>query len=148
LDWKEVRDYWLNDSPLARGNSFNKKARDNAWYDYYEINLENGKRLNSYVEPINGTGGEIISRKATTLEDIDITTFEAYLNEMKVKYAPGIKIRSDKYPDLDGHLLEGKLIFEILEINQGFNQIQEYINLKKSKYNIDIRFRPEYYATK
>lgn len=23
-EWKEARDYWLNDSPMARGNSFNK----------------------------------------------------------------------------------------------------------------------------
>jgi len=26
LEWKESRDYWLNDSPMARGNEFNKKA--------------------------------------------------------------------------------------------------------------------------
>ncbi len=73
LDWKEARDYWLFDSPMARGNSFNKKAFDLGWYDYFEINLANGKRLDSYVPPSNGKVGEIISRKATNLEEIELS---------------------------------------------------------------------------
>jgi len=124
---------------MARGNEFNKKAIDNDWYDYNEIHLENGKHLDSYDLDL----GEIVSRKATNLEDIELSTFESYLKEMKSKYSKGIKIRSDKYPDLDGKTLEGKQILEIPESNKNFDKIQEYIDLAKNKYNIEIRFKPE-----
>ena len=60
---------------------------------------------------------------------------------MKNKYSEGIKIRSDKYPDLDGKTLEGKQILEIPESNKNFDKIQE--DLAKNKYNIEIRFKPE-----
>ncbi|MCU5731979.1 LXG domain-containing protein, partial [Bacillus pacificus] len=75
LNWKEASDYWTKDSPMARGNKFNKTAQKNEWYPHDEIQLSNGKRLDSY----NPRKGEIISRKATDLEDIDIKTFEKYL---------------------------------------------------------------------
>lgn len=143
LNWKEARDYWLFDSPMARGNSFNKKAFDLGWYDYFEINLANGKRLDSYVPPSNGKVGEIISRKATNLEEIELSTFENYLKEMQTKYPTGTTIRSNKYPVLDGQILQGKQILEIPISNQGFSQIQDYIDLAKNNYNIEIRFRPE-----
>ena len=140
LEWKESRDYWLNDSPLARGNEFNKKAIKNRWYDYNEVHLENGKRLDSYDE----IKGEIVSRKATDLESIELSTFESYLKEMKNKYSAGIKIRSDKYKNqLDGKVLKGQQILEIPESNKNFDKIQEYIDLAKNKYNIEIRFKPE-----
>lgn len=124
---------------MARGNEFNKKAIDNDWYDYNEIHLENGKRLDSYDLDL----GEIVSRKATNLEDIELSTFESYLKEMKSKYHKGIRIRSNKYPDLDGKKLKGKQILEIPESNKNFDKIQEYIDLAKNKYNIEIRFKPE-----
>jgi hypothetical protein len=143
LDWKEARDYLLLDSPIARGNSFNLKAQENSWYNFFEINLENGKRLDSYVPPSNGSFGEIISRKATNLDEIELSTFENYLKEMQTKYSSGTKIRSDKYPALDGQNLQGKQILEIPSSNQSFSQINDYINLAKNKYNIEIRFRPE-----
>ena len=143
LDWKEARDYWLLESPMARGNAFNKKALDLGWYDYFEINLENGKRLDSYIPPSNGNVGEIISRKATNLEEIELTTFESYLKEMQTKYAAGTKIRSNKYPALDGQTLQGKQILEIPASNQSFSEIQDYINLAKNKYDIELRFKPE-----
>lgn len=139
LEWKESRDYWLNDSPMARGNEFNKKAIDNDWYDFNEVHLENGKRLDSYDPDL----GEIVSRKATDLESIELSTFESYLKEMKNKYSTGTKIRSNKYPDLDGKTLEGKQILEIPESNKNFDKIQDYIDLAKNKYNIEIRFKPE-----
>ena len=139
LEWKESRDYWLNDSPMARGNKFNETAKNGKWYKYNEVHLENGKRLDSYDE----IKGEIVSRKATDLESIELSTFESYLKEMKNKYSAGIKIRSDKYPDLDGKTLEGKQILEIPESNKNFDKIQEYIDLAKNKYNIEIRFKPE-----
>ncbi len=87
--------------------------------------------------------GEIVSRKATDLENIELSTFESYLKEMKNKYSAGIKIRSDKYSDLDGKILEGKQILEIPESNKNFDKIQDYIDLAKNKYNIEIRFKPE-----
>lgn len=139
LEWKESRDYWLYDSPMARGNKFNETAKNGSWYDFNEVHLENGKRLDSYDSDL----GEIVSRKATDLENIELSTFESYLKEMKNKYSAGIKIRSDKYPQLDGQILKGKQILEIPESNKNFNKIQEYIDLAKNKYNIEIRFRPE-----
>lgn len=67
---------------MARSNAFNKKAVKEDWYPVNELHLSNGKRLDSY-DPIKG---EIISRKATDLEVIDISTFESYLKELKNKY--------------------------------------------------------------
>ena len=139
LNWKEARDYWLNDSPMARGNAFNKKAVREGWYDYDEIYLSNGKRLDSYDE----ISGEIISRKATDLENIDISTFESYLKELKNKYAEGTIIRSNKYPEIDGKPLKGKQILEIPEINKNYSEIEQYVELAQNKYNIEIRFRSE-----
>ena len=117
----------------------NKWAKENIHIEELTIHLENGKRLDSYDE----IKGEIVSRKATDLESIELSTFESYLKEMKNKYSKGIKIRSDKYPDLDGKTLEGKQILEIPESNKNFDKIQDYIDLAKNKYNIEIRFRPE-----
>jgi len=140
LEWKESRDYWLNDSPMARGNKFNETAKNGKWYEYSEVHLENGKRLDSY----DAVKGEIVSRKATDLESIELSTFESYLKEMKNKYSAGIKIRSDKYKNqLDGKVLKGRQILEIPESNKNFDKIQDYIDLAKNKYNIEIRFRPE-----
>jgi hypothetical protein len=138
LDWKQASDFWLNDSPMARGNAFNKKAVTENWYDYHEVNLDNGKRLDSY-DPVNG---EIVSRKATDLAEIDISTFESYLDELKTKYRKGTRIRSDKYPDIDGQRLQGRYILEIPESNRNFAQINDYIRIAKRK-GIEIRFKPE-----
>lgn len=128
---------------MAKGNAFNKKAVDNNWYNIKELNLANGKRLDSYVPPNNKNAGEIISRKATNLEDIELSTFETYLKEMKSKYAPGTTIISNQYPLLDGQTLQGKQILEIPSSNQSFSQIQDYIDLARNKYNIEIHFKPE-----
>ncbi|MDM5186739.1 T7SS effector LXG polymorphic toxin [Bacillus sp. DX4.1] len=139
LNWKEASDYWTKDSPMARGNRFNKTAEKNRWYPNNEVHLSNGKRLDSY-DPIKG---EIVSRKATDLADIDIKTFEKHLKEMKDKYDVGTKIRSNKYRRIDGKSLEGKQILEIPASNKNFERIEEYIKLAKEKYDIDIRFREE-----
>ncbi|MED1113072.1 T7SS effector LXG polymorphic toxin [Bacillus paramycoides] len=139
LNWKEASDYWTKDSPMARGNRFNKTAEKNRWYPNNEVHLSNGKRLDSY-DPIKG---EIVSRKATDLADIDIKTFEKHLKEMKDKYTVGTKIRSNKYRRIDGKSLEGKQILEIPASNKNFERIEEYIKLAKEKYDINIRFREE-----
>ena len=144
LEWKESRDYWLYDSPMARGNEFNKKAIDNDWYLYNEVTLGNGKRLDSYTPPMNGVEGKIVSRKATNLEEIELSTFEDYLKEIKAKYPIGAKINAPKYGDeLKGKVLEGKHYLEIPESNKSFGKLQEYIDLAKNKYDIEIIFRAE-----
>ena len=144
LEWKESRDYWLNDSPMARGNEFNKKAWKENWYRYNEVTLENGKRLDSYTPPMNGVEGKIVSRKATNLEEIELSTFEDYLKEIKAKYPIGAKINAPKYGDeLKGKVLEGKHYLEIPESNKSFGKLQEYIDLAKNKYDIEIIFKAE-----
>ncbi|MFN8438020.1 MAG: hypothetical protein U0V72_10285 [Cytophagales bacterium] len=144
LDWKEARDYWLFDSPMARGNAFNKKAVDNFWDRYNEVTLANGKRVDGYTPPSGGKPGEIVSRKATNLEEIELSTFEGYLKEMKTKYPAGEPINAPKYGnELKGKVLEGNQILEIPLSNQSYSQIQDYIDLAKNKYNIEIRFRTE-----
>ena len=144
LEWKESRDYWLNDSPMARGNEFNKKAWKENWYRYNEVTLENGKRLDSYTPPMNGVEGMIVSRKATNLEEIELSSFEDYLKEIKAKYPIGAKINAPKYGDeLKGKVLEGKHYLEIPESNKSFGKLQEYIDLAKNKYDIEIIFKTE-----
>ncbi len=138
-DWKEASDYWKYDSPMARGNAFNKTAVENDWYPYHEVHLEDGYRLDSYDD----VAGEIISRKATDLGNVQLSTFEGYLKEMQKKYSPDSIIRSNKYPDLDGEPLVGKQILEIPASNQSLSNIQEYIDLAKNKYGIELRFKGE-----
>ncbi|EGD34417.1 hemagglutinin/hemolysin family protein, partial [Capnocytophaga sp. oral taxon 338 str. F0234] len=140
LSWKEERDYWLYDSPMARGNEFNKKAEK--IYDFNEIHLENGKRLDSYIPPTIDKRGMIISRKATDLENIELSTFESYLKEMKSKYSSGTTIRSNKYSQLDGKKLEGNLYLEIPESNKNFSEIEKYKKIAR-KYDIEIIFLKE-----
>ena len=139
IDWKEARDYLLNDSPMARGNRFNDKAETKAWYPYNEVHLGNEKRLDSY----NPEKGEIVSRKATDLEMIEMKTFESYLRELKNKYPPGTKIRSNKDDQIDGQELHGIQILEIPASNRNFERIDEYVALARDKYGITIRFREE-----
>jgi len=124
---------------MARGNRFNDTAREGKWYPYNEVNLENRKRLDSY----NPEKGEIVSRKATDLEMIDMKTFESYLRELKNKYPPGTKIRSNKYDEIDGQELHGTQILEIPASNRNFERIDEYVALARDKYGITIRFREE-----
>lgn len=62
---------------------------------------------------------------------------------MQYKYKPGTKVRSNTNPAIDGHLLQGKQILEIPASNQSFSNIQEYIDLAKNKYGIEISFMEE-----
>ena len=136
IDWKEASDYWKNNSPMARGNQFNKIAEK--IYPFNEVNLANGKRLDSYIP-----GEKIISRKATDLSDIEFNTFDKYLSEMIQKYAPGTVIRSNKYKCLNGQILSGKMYLEIPAVNKDFDQIDEYMTYAKEKYDIKIIFLEE-----
>ncbi|CAM1371841.1 hypothetical protein TPENAI_61242 [Tenacibaculum litopenaei] len=125
---------------FKRGNDFNKKAEVLEWYKYNEIHLANGKRLDSY-DPV---AKEIISRKATDLQNIKFTTFEKYLKEFTKKYKVGTKIRSNKYlKELDGKLLEGTYVLEIPDSNQNLSNIQTFIDYAWKNHNVKIRFKPE-----
>lgn len=144
LSWKEERDYWLNDSPMARGNEFNKKAWKEEWYPAWEVQLDNGKFMDGY----NPYTKEIISRKATDLADIQEDTFVKYLNELRNKYAPPKKITTKKEGEIYDLIrnkelpMDSKLILEIPESNKKNDKIEEYIKIAKEK-GIEIRFRPE-----
>ncbi|MDP7990588.1 T7SS effector LXG polymorphic toxin [Bacillus sp. MHSD_36] len=138
LDWKEASDYWTKNSPMARGNRFNSKAREEGWYDYHELHLENHKRLDSY-DPIFE---EIVSRKATDLHKIDEATFRTYLNEFRDKYSSGTKIRSNQYPELDGLKLNGDYILEVPASNKNIKNIEKYKEIAE-EYGVTLRFREE-----
>ena len=139
IEWKDVHDYLLYDSPMARGNAFNQTAREKRWYPYNEVHLENGKRLDSY-DPVKG---EIVSRKATDLEMIQMNTFERYLKELRDKYPPGTKIRSNTNRQIDGQELHGRQILEIPASNKTFDKIKEHEALARDKYGIELRYRKE-----
>jgi hypothetical protein len=130
------------DSPLARGNNFNRKAWDEKWYDYWEVYLDNGKYLDGY-DPIEKL---IVSRKATDLADISEGTFVKHLDELLEKYAPPRIIKSKKpgYEKLYDKPLpaDATLILEIPESNRTFYDIDRYTQLAKDK-GITIKFRPE-----
>jgi hypothetical protein len=133
LTWAEIKALW------KRGNDFNDKAVDEDWYPLNEIHLENGKRLDSY----NPILGEIVSRKATDLDNIQFSTFIKYLSEFTSKYKVGTKIRSNAHPTFDGNLLDGTYYLEIPMSNQSLPNIQDYINYAWDNYQVKLRFRPE-----
>ncbi len=66
-------------------------------------------------------------------EETSAPDWETYPKEMQSKYSAGAKIRSNKYPVLDGQTLQGKQILEVPDSNQSFSQIQDYIDLAKNK---------------
>ncbi|MCA9953102.1 MAG: hypothetical protein KC434_00165 [Anaerolineales bacterium] len=135
-DWKVTRDFWLTDSPTARGNQFNKTAGKN--YDYNEIHLKNGKRLDSY----DPKTGEIVSRKATDFDVIEEKTFRRYLKELKDKYPPGTEIRSNKYPKIDGQPLKGDMVLEVPKSNENAAMREQFENIAISE-GIRIKYTPE-----
>ena len=138
LEWKEASDYWTENSPIARGNKFNRKVQNSESYTYHEIYLKNGKRLDSYDPDL----GEIVSRKATDLDKITEETYREYLNEFSQKYSRGTKIRSNAYPELDGKILEGQYILEIPSTNANIPNIEYFKDIAK-EYDVILRFTEE-----
>lgn len=138
LEWKKASDYWTKESPVARGNNFNKTVREADIYDYHEVYLENGKRLDSY----DPDAGEIISRKATDLDKITEETYRGYLSEFSQKYSEGTKIRSNAYPELDGQELKGQYILEIPASNADISNIDYYKQIA-AEYDVILRFTEE-----
>jgi len=97
--------------------------------------------LDSYATP-PPPPGEIISRKATDLDDIEEKTYRQYLQEMQAKYSAGTTIRSDKYPDIDGQQLTGKHILELPDSNLNSPNIETHKAIA-AEYGIELRFRGE-----
>uniref|UniRef100_UPI0028A80054 hypothetical protein n=1 Tax=Chishuiella sp. TaxID=1969467 RepID=UPI0028A80054 len=132
LSWEEIQKFF------KRGNDFNRKALTK--YDFNEIVLENGKRLDSYIP-----GKEIISRKATTLSNIKPETFNNYLQELITKYKKGTKINSSK----TSGVLEGDYFLEIPTSNKSFfessSEFQKVLNdfNKNKSVNIKIKYLDE-----
>lgn len=138
LDWKQASDYWRKDSPMARGNRFNQTARDSAIYDYYEVNLKTGKRLDSY----DPQAGEIVSRKAIDLDKTSRATLKKHLEEFEDKYKKGTVIRSNAYEELDGLKLEGEYILEIPASNIKSEKLSQFKELA-TEYDVTLRFLEE-----
>lgn len=132
-DWLERREFYSN---LERGNEFNRTRADD--YPYNEVNLESGKRLDSY----NPATGEIVSRKATDFDAIQESTFRSYLTELQTKYPAGSTIRSNKYPDIDGTQLSGKQILEVPESNLTSASRARFEQIAR-EMGIEIRYAPE-----
>lgn len=134
--WPELQALW------KRGNDFNAVGRNK--YRYNEIVLEGidgkvGKRLDSYIP-----GKEIISRKATTLSEIQPSTFEGYLKELTTKYKKGTLINSKKYADkLGGQVLDGEYFLEIPTSNKTFYESSETLKALAEKYKVTIKYLDE-----
>ena len=143
-EWKVAHDFWTLESPTVRGNNFNKTAGEN--YDFNEVHLSNDKRVDSYKppDPKKGFKGEIVSRKAVDFDVIDDSTFKSYLKEMGEKYAPGTGIKSTKYQDdfPEGSKLQGELILEVPNINQGTLRAKTLEQMALEK-GVKIRYTSE-----
>ncbi|MEE9379014.1 MAG: hypothetical protein V3V33_13360, partial [Candidatus Lokiarchaeia archaeon] len=122
LTWEEVKVLF------KRGNDFNDKASD--IYEFNEIVLETGKRLDSYIP-----GLEIISRKATTLSNIKPETFKSYLKELITKYPKGSILNSSKLPK--GNKLVGDYFLEIPLSNKSFFESSSTLQTVLTQFNVD-----------
>lgn len=84
---------------------------------------------------------EIVSRKATDFDNIQLSTFEGYLRELQRKYPEGAKIFATD-DRIRGKLLKGRHKIEVPASNQTSKRFQEFENLAK-KYEIEIVLEPE-----
>lgn len=149
LTFEELKKFW------KRGNDFNKKAKDNLWYPHHELWLEHpsriypvnhklaGQKMRFRLDSYDPSGnGKIVSRKATTLEEIQFSTFEKYCKEVSDKYPVGAKIARKE--DGLGDVLKGEFYLEIPESNKSFGKIDEYIKYAKElDPPVTIIFKPE-----
>lgn len=84
-----------------------------------------------------------MSRKATDLGEIEFSTFQKYISEIKTKYATGTKITAPKYGDeLRDKVLIGDYYLEVPDTNLSLPNIQEFIDYAKNN-NVTLIFKPE-----
>ncbi|MFT6963887.1 MAG: hypothetical protein ACJAWV_003625 [Flammeovirgaceae bacterium] len=133
---------------FKRGNDYNAKARIKYGANRSEVVLKGvdgkaGKRLDTYIPPSNGKAGEIISRKATTLSEIQSNTFKNYLTELITKYPKGAKLNSSKFPP--GTKLDGDYFLEIPTSNKSFfesnTEFQKILSDFNSSKSVDIKIK-------
>lgn len=132
--WPEIQALW------KRGNDFNAKGRIKYGDGFVEVVLKGvdgkaGKRLDTYLPPSDGKPGQIISRKATTLSNIQPNTFKNYLYELITKYPKGAELNSSKFPP--GTKLDGDYKLEIPEANKSFFESSDEFKKVLSKFNAD-----------
>jgi hypothetical protein len=130
--WPEIQ------ALFKRGNDFNAKARIVYGDGNVEIVLKGidgkaGKRLDIYITPVNGSPGKIISRKATTLSEIQPNTFKNYLNELITKYPKGAELNSSKFPPAT--ILDGDYKLQIPESNRSFFESSDEFKKVLSDFN-------------
>jgi hypothetical protein len=148
LTYEELKAFW------KRGNDFNAKAKRLDWYKYHELWIYHptkkypkghkweGQPRRFRLDSYDTSGkGKIVSRKATDLYEIKLSTFEKYCLEVTEKYPVGARIARKE--DGLGDVLKGEFYLEIPESNKSFEKIDEYIKLAKDKYKITIVFKPE-----
>jgi hypothetical protein len=149
LSWDEIKEFF------KRGNDYNKKAKDLDWYPHHELWLEHptrvyppnhklaGQKMKFRLDSYDPTSnGKIVSRKATTLDEIQFSTFEKYCKEVSDKYPVGAKIARKE--DGLGDVLKGEFYLEIPESNKSFGKIEEYIKYAKElDPPVKIIFKPE-----
>ncbi|MBO4618274.1 MAG: pilus assembly protein [Lachnospiraceae bacterium] len=147
IDWKIASGYSTEYSKMARGNHFNDTAGKN--YKYNEVTVKVGDK-NYRVDSYDPVKKEIISRKATDLDQIDEATYRGYLAEIQKKYAVGTEITSHKFDDKDPETddpayfkLEGSYILEIPASNEKLENIDYYKKIAE-EYNVTLRFTEEY----
>ena len=135
---------------FKRGNDVNKKRRfdykfNEVWIEhptkkYPTGNKNAGKPRRYRVDSFDDIGdGKIVSRKATTLSDIQINTFENYLKELKNKYPEEAKIAN---PEI-GTELKGKHYLKIPDSNKNFYDNNIKFQELAEQYDITIVFKPE-----
>ncbi|MFT7000758.1 MAG: hypothetical protein ACJAVW_001780, partial [Spirosomataceae bacterium] len=140
--WPEIQ------ALFKRGNDYNTKARAIYGDDFVEVVLKGvdgkaGKRLDTYIPPSNGKAGEIISRKATTLSEIQPNTFKNYLNELITKYPKGAELNSSKFPS--GTTLDGDYFLEIPTSNKSFfessTEFQKVLSDFNTAKGVDVKIK-------
>ncbi len=142
--WPELQALW------KRGNDFNAKRKFD--YPYSEVWLEHptkvypvghknaGKPRRYRLDSFDNVGdGKIVSRKATSLSEIQESTFENYLKELKDKYPDGSRIANSDI----GKTLKGKHYLEIPDTNKAFYEASERFKQLAKDYDVTIVFKPE-----
>ena len=92
---------------------------DEYGYNSVEIVLADGKRLDTYIH-----GQQIISRKATDIDNIKESTWRNYCNELVTKYKAGKLTNSSKLNNQVN--LSRKYYLEIPASNQNASNLERF----------------------